>query len=221
MGQGDTLRLYFDENHDGVLTHGAEDSWIISRSVGKWSLTDRHYESGGWVTDPNNGSLKGLASPTQMEAKIPIGKNAEESDLNSTFAGDTVGINIIATDSDFIESIPGYSSTTTELYGNDTDPTAWANLELAAEPELDFEVLLEPSSTIVDIGEVFFVTCFISNNANSTGIIYNIIATLIIPAGITLAPTVELSQFKDELYSASTHSSGYNHTFIWTMIAWF
>jgi len=218
--QGDSLRFYFDESHDGVLKPGAEDCQLISRSLSMWSLTDRHFESGIWVNDVNhNSSLGWSSSPTRIEVQIPIGNNAEEFDLNSTFSGDLVGFNIIATDSDFIESIPGYQSTTTELYGNESDPTVWANLELASEPVLDFDIVLEASSTIVDKAEVFYVTCFISNNANSTGIIYNINVTILVPSGITLAPTMDASQYKDSLSSASTHGSGYNYTFLWTLIA--
>ncbi|MHA1947707.1 MAG: hypothetical protein ACXAC6_13040 [Candidatus Hodarchaeales archaeon] len=217
--QGDTLRFYFDENHDGALTDGDEDCWFIVRSLNLWSLYDRHYESNSWISDPDNGSIAWSSSPTKIEVKIPIGINAEDHDLNSTFSGDSVGFNVIATDSDFVESIPGYSSSTTEIYGNETEPTTWANLELSIQPDLDFDVVLDPSSTMLDIGEVFFITCFISNNGNSTGIIYNINVTISLPTGTKLAPTVELSQFKDDLYSASTHGAGYNHTFIWTMVA--
>jgi hypothetical protein len=218
IGQMDSLRLYLDENHDGILLMGAEDYRSLSWSSGSLNLVDGYYGSGSWAIDSNqNGSFAGSISTTNFEIKIPIGNNAEGTDLNSTFAGEIVGFNVIATDSDWIPG-QGYQYTATEIYGNDTSPTTWTNLELAHEPDLDFIVNLDPSSMILEVGEAFYVTCFLSNNANSTGIVHYLNITIILPKGIILAPSVENSQYLDDLYIASSYSSGYNSTFIWPLI---
>ncbi|MFX0207766.1 MAG: hypothetical protein ACFFDT_17385 [Candidatus Hodarchaeota archaeon] len=152
----------------------------------------------------------GAFQTDQLELKIPIGVKAEVEDLNLVSPGDIVGFGLIAIDGEFEDGFTG--AWTTEIYGPANDSSNWADLQLASSPELDFPVILTPSSSVIKVGEVFYVLGFTSNN-NGTGMVYNLYATLTLPDEIELAPITSLSQSIDSL------SVGQNHTFIWPLIA--
>ncbi|MHA2245448.1 MAG: Ig-like domain-containing protein [Candidatus Hodarchaeales archaeon] len=217
--QSDYIYFYFDEFHDGFLNDSMEDYKGIVRSLSSWSAYDGHYNSStGWSGDTNQTYWIGYSS-TSFEVKIPIGTTAESYDLDSTSAGDIIGLHLGVQDGELVYNPnPSMYTIPTEIFGTNSDPTGWADLQLSSKPFLDFQIDLNPSSQILEVGEVFYLTTFISNN-NGTEIIYNLNATLVLSEGITYAPTESNFKYLESLNSASLHSSGYNHTFLWTLVA--
>lgn len=217
--QADSIYFYFDEFHDGFLNDSMEDYKGLVRSLSSWSAYDGHYStSSGWGSDTNQTYWIGYLS-TSFEVKIPIGTIAESYDLDSTFAGDIIGLHLALQDGELAGGPPPSMYTIpTEIFGTIDDPAGWANLQLSSKPLLDFQIDLNPSSQILETGEVFYLTAFISNN-NGTEDIYHVNATLVLSEGIAYAPTESNYRHLDTLNSAFLHSSGYNHTFLWTLIA--
>jgi hypothetical protein len=204
---GDSIAIYFDESHDGVLSNSQEDSKYISHA-GILSLGDRYWDD-GWVSDSNQ-TILAAGGFSSFEFKLPIGSNADSEDLDLLHAGDIVGFGLIAQDREFEGGNTGTWP--------DNDPTQWADLQLSIKPILDFPVDIETSINVPQVGEVFYLLTTISN-MNGTGTVYYIVATLFLPDGISRAPGVPEFIIIEELYSAQYRSSGYNYTCLWTLIA--
>ncbi len=205
----DRITFYFDQNNNGNLDNSSEDAKAVSGLLP--SLNDYFWDGNDWILDTNQSMESGGALQTdQLELKIPIGVHAEDEDLNLISPGDIVGFGLVAIDG---ESEDGYTGTwPSEIYGPANDSSNWADLQLAALPELDFPVILTPSSSIIHVGEVFYVLGFVSNN-NGTSRVYNLYATLTLPNETELAPVTSLFQIIDDL------TVGQNHTFMWPLIA--
>jgi hypothetical protein len=219
--QVDSIGFYFDEDNDGVLNNTREDyKFIIGSSGGNPSISDGHWQD-GWVTDANQSTSIIGSFNDFMEIKIPIGANADTDDLDGVSPGDRIGLGLIAQDTElFYNPNPTQITITTEIFGNETNSSNWADLQLASHPDLEFPVKLTTSKSVVSVGEAFYVLGFIANiNRSSTGRVHNINATLVLPEGITFAPTVLGYQYLESLNSAASHASGYNHTFLWTVVA--
>ncbi|MFX1513467.1 MAG: hypothetical protein ACFFCQ_12840 [Promethearchaeota archaeon] len=205
----DRISFYFDQENNGILDNSSEDAKAVSGLSP--SLNDYFWDGNNWVSDTNQSMESGGAfQADQLELKIPIGVHAEDEDLNLISPGDIVGFGLIAIDGEFEDGFTG--AWTTEIYGPANDSSNWADLHLAPLPLLDFPVILTPSSSLINVGEVFYTSGFVSNN-NGTGMVYNLYATLSLPDEIELAPVTQLSQ------TIASLSVGQNHTFMWSLIA--
>ncbi|MHA2253696.1 MAG: sugar-binding protein [Candidatus Kariarchaeaceae archaeon] len=205
----DWIGLYFDELNDETLTNSEEDHISIGYS-GIPSIVDRYWQD-SWVTDTNQSKTSG-GGFSSFELKIPIGSNAEAEDLDLVSAGDTVGLGIITRDGEYDGNPPSMGSWPTYVYGPEDDPSGWADLHLAAKPDLDFGVYFELSADSFVPREVFFLLTTITN-INGTGIIYSLNVTLVLPVGINMAHNEPVTVWLDQL------NPGNNHSYLWTLRA--